>query len=171
MQSSSILKIVTAVVVAGAVIFGVTRLQSKQPEATPTTTDSGAVSSTTPATPEVTKETSGTDVAGTTTTSTAASPYKDGTYTSVGSYRSPAGNESVDVTVILKDGIITGSTVVSEANDPNSKRYQGIFIANYKQYVNGKNIDEVNLSKVSGSSLTSAGFNAALAKIKIQAKA
>jgi hypothetical protein len=42
--------------------------------------------------------------------------------------------------------------------------------ADYKQYVVGKKIDEVQLTKVSGSSLTPQGFNDALAKIKAEAK-
>lgn len=51
-----------------------------------------------------------------------------------------------------------------------SARFQDLFAQNYKPLVIGKNIDEVQLGKVSGSSLTPMGFNDALAKIKTQAQ-
>jgi hypothetical protein len=60
---------------------------------------------------------------------------------------------------------------VGDPQAPETVHYQGLFIANYKQYVIGKSIDSLNLSEVSGSSLTSSGFNAAVAEIKAQASA
>ena len=128
----------------------------------------------TTAVPVATKETVGvTTVTSTTTVNTVktASKYKNGTYSASGTYRSPEGQESVNVSITLSDGVIEDSTVIGNARDGKSLRYQGIFIANYKTLITGKNIDDVRLSKVSGSSLTSAGFNAALEKIKIEAKA
>ncbi len=98
------------------------------------------------------------------------SKYKDGTYTAMGSYNSPGGPDDLTVSVTLKDDIIVDSTVTNGAHDPKSTRIQNDFIANYKPFVTGKNIDEVYLTKVSGSSLTGAGFNDALAKIKVQAQ-
>ncbi len=110
-----------------------------------------------------------------TTTSNSSTPvtssYKDGTFQATGSYDSPAGTESVAVSLTLKDGIIESSTVTSEANDGESRRYQGMFISGYKAFVDGKNISDVNVGKVSGSSLTGIGFNAAVAKIKAEAAA
>ena len=98
------------------------------------------------------------------------SKYKDGTYSAEGSYQSPGGTETIKVTVVLKNDIITDATVVSIlAEREQSHEFQGMFISNFKQYVIGKNIDQVHLSKVSGSSLTSGGFNAALTQIKSQA--
>ena len=102
---------------------------------------------------------------------TPTSPYKDGTYSATGSYGSPAGTESIGVSVTLKDGIITASTVTEEANDGTSRRYQNMFISGYKTYVTGKSIVNLNLGRVSGSSLTPKGFNQALAKIKSEASA
>jgi uncharacterized protein with FMN-binding domain len=106
-----------------------------------------------------------------TTASTSNATYKDGTYTSEGSYDSPGGTESVKVTLTLASNTVTDSTVVSEANDPTASSYQSIFISNYKKSVVGKNISDIKLSNVSGSSLTSMGFNSALQKIEAQAKA
>ncbi|MHD0330680.1 hypothetical protein ACY18M_17150, partial [Proteus mirabilis] len=52
-----------------------------------------------------------------------------------------------------------------------SREYQAKFASGFKTLVVGKKIDEVSLSRVAGSSLTSGGFNAALADIESQAKA
>lgn len=99
------------------------------------------------------------------------SKYKDGTYSADGNYQSPGGNETIKVTLVLKDGIVTSATVVGTATEGGSKFYQDKFIGGFKQYVVGKSIDAINVTKVSGSSLTPIGFNAALAKIKTQAQA
>ncbi|HSE60714.1 MAG TPA: FMN-binding protein [Candidatus Saccharimonadales bacterium] len=102
---------------------------------------------------------------------TSSATYKDGTYTAGGSYTSPGGNERVNVTVTLKDDKITDATVTPTPASPTSSQYQGQFVANFKQFVVGKDADQVSLSRVSGSSLTSRGFNNALDQIKQQAKA
>ena len=97
--------------------------------------------------------------------------YKDGTYSATGSYRSPAGIEQVAITITLKDGVIVDTTATNLAANYTSKRYEDMFIGGYKTYVVGKKISEVHLTRVSGSSLTPAGFNDALAQIEINAKA
>ncbi|MFA4872337.1 MAG: hypothetical protein WC659_00170 [Patescibacteria group bacterium] len=95
--------------------------------------------------------------------------YKDGTYTAVGNYVSPGGPEEVGITLTLKDDTIVDTSFEMKAFRPKSIEMQTAFAENYKQFVVGKNIDEVNLSKVSSSSLTPKGFNDALEKIKQQA--
>lgn len=99
-----------------------------------------------------------------------SSMYKDGTYEMVGNYVSPGGPETVGVTVTLANDVITDTTIEVQATRPTSKEKQEDFAANYKPMVIGKNIDEVVLTKVSGSSLTPKGFNDALEKIKAEAK-
>lgn len=96
--------------------------------------------------------------------------YKDGTYDVVGTYVSPGGSREVNVTVTIKDGVVTDSTFEGLATDATSKRFQGEFAEGYKTQVVGKNIDKVSLTKVSGSSLTPKGFNDALEKVKAEAK-
>lgn len=96
--------------------------------------------------------------------------YKDGEYSSEGEYTSPGGEETIDVTVTLKDGIVEDAEVVANATRPISKKMQGIFVAEYKDQVVGKKIDELNLTKVSSSSLAPKGFNDAIEKIKAEAK-
>ncbi len=96
--------------------------------------------------------------------------YKDGMYSEEGSYKTPAGMKKVKVDVTLKDGKIVDSTVTGLAEDEKSIGFQKIFVENYKPLITGKSISEVKLDKVSGSSLTSAGFNEALQKIATAAK-
>ncbi len=100
-----------------------------------------------------------------------ASAYKDGSYKAVGSYVSPAGQEEVDVTLVLKDGKITSAEFVGESQNPISKKLQNQFNEGYKQVVVGKSIDELSLTVVNGSSLTPKGFMDAVQKIKEEAKA
>lgn len=99
-----------------------------------------------------------------------ASTYKDGIYTAVGGYLSPGGQEQVSVTLTLEGDIITDAKFEPMAERPISIMMQNAFAADYKQFVVGKNIDEVNLTKVSSSSLTPQGFNDAVNKIKVEAK-
>jgi uncharacterized protein with FMN-binding domain len=106
-----------------------------------------------------------------TTAATAGSTYKDGTYSATGSYFSPGGQESIKVNVTLKNDIVTASSAVSGANDPTAQVYQMSFINGYKIYVIGKDISSIKLSNVSGSSLTSQGFNNALKQIEQHATA
>ena len=96
--------------------------------------------------------------------------YKDGTYTQTGGYNSPGGAEQIAITVTLQNGVITDTSAVSKANDSEAKQFQSKFIGAYKDLVVGKNIDDVQLSRVSGSSLTSEGFNNAIEQIKADAE-
>lgn len=96
--------------------------------------------------------------------------YKNGVYEVKGDYVSPGGDEQIDVQLTIKDNIVSDAQVTSLAERPISKKFQGEFISGYKQFVVGKNINEVKLDKISGSSLTPKGFNDAVEKIKTQAK-
>ena len=98
-------------------------------------------------------------------------PYTDGEYSATGSYQSPDGVESVDVTLTLEGDIITALEVVGQGDNPDSKRYQGEFISGVNAEVVGKDIDELAVDRVAGSSLTSGGFNDAIEQIKADALA
>jgi hypothetical protein len=106
-----------------------------------------------------------------TPTNKSTSAYKDGTYSATGSYESPGGLDHLGVTLTIKNDIVTDATVKAEPGDRESAYYQNIFISNCRPLVVGKDISTLSLSKVSGSSLTSGGFNDAVAQIKAQAKA
>ena len=97
--------------------------------------------------------------------------YEDGTYSATGSYSTPGGRESIELTVTITDGVITSTSLVENAGGGEAKAYQDDFAAGYKTLVVGKSVDEVSLSRVSGSSLTSNGFNDALDQIKSDAQA
>jgi uncharacterized protein with FMN-binding domain len=106
----------------------------------------------------------------TTSTTSSSSTYKDGNYTATGSYDSPGGAEEITISVTLKDDIITTTSAKSGAGDPEADQYQDQFISGYKSDVVGKDISKVSLSRVSGSSLTSQGFNDAISQIEKQAQ-
>jgi uncharacterized protein with FMN-binding domain len=108
----------------------------------------------------------------TTTESEAVSSgsYKDGVYEADGTYLTPGGEQRITIAVTLKDNVVTDSTFTSHAEGPASVRFQGEFGDNYKPMVVGKNVNELQLTKVSGSSLTPQGFMNALEKIKAEAQ-
>jgi len=122
-------------------------------------------------TSETTSSSESNPVETTPTASSEIGAYADGTYTATGSYSTPGGRESIDLTVTIADGVITSTSLTENATDGEAKAYQEDFAAGYKTLVVGKSVDEVSLSRVSGSSLTSNGFNAALDQIKTDAKA
>lgn len=98
--------------------------------------------------------------------------YKDGTYTATGSYQTPGGRESIGVTITLaSDGTISDSSLQLSTSGGETQQFQSKFASGYKSQVVGKRIDEVSLSRVAGSSLTSRGFNSAIEDIETQAKA
>lgn len=97
------------------------------------------------------------------------STFKDGTYEAQGNYISPAGPETVGVTVTLKDGIIVDSEFEVQSKHPTSMKMQEIFKDAYKEQVLGKNIADIDLDVVGTSSLTPNGFEDALKKIMEQA--
>lgn len=103
-------------------------------------------------------------------TGTDAETYTDGTYEAQGSYANPGGQSSVDVTMTVADNIVTEVEVAPGASGT-SLSYQQQFIAGIDASVVGKSLNDIEVTKVSGSSLTSGGFNKALAQIKSEAAA
>jgi uncharacterized protein with FMN-binding domain len=103
-------------------------------------------------------------------TSGTAAGYKDGTYSADGNYVSPNGTETVGVELTLADGAVSAVKITEHPTNPNTKKFQGEFAGGIQAQVVGKKLDELNVSKVAGSSLTSGGFNDAVEKIKSQAK-
>ena len=98
-----------------------------------------------------------------------AKKYTDGTFSAAGSYNSPEGSESVNISLTLKGGVITDSTFQGNATNPRSQKFQQLFSDGYKQLVVGKPIDSLSLTVVNGASLTPAGFMDAVSKIQTQA--
>jgi uncharacterized protein with FMN-binding domain len=103
--------------------------------------------------------------------STSTATYKDGTYSATGNYISPNGDEKVGVTVALKNSIIETVSIETFGSNDEAKQYQASFKSGISDVVVGKNVNDVSVSRVASSSLTSTGFNRALDTIKTQAKA
>ncbi|KQR16456.1 FMN-binding protein [Cellulomonas sp. Leaf334] len=97
--------------------------------------------------------------------------YADGTYTATGSYESPAGPETVGVSITLADGMVTAVAVTPEATNPASQKFQNQFASGVADVVMGQPIEGLTVDAVSGSSLTPEGFNAALVEIAADAQA
>lgn len=126
-------------------------------EAEPTTAETSAAE-----TSESSDDTSSGEATGT---------YADGTYTAEGSYRTPETTETIEVTITLESDVITAVEVVGDPQASQSQQYQSRFIGGIAAEVEGKSIDEISVSRVAGSSLTSGGFNEAVEAIKSEAAA
>lgn len=112
----------------------------------------------------------GTDTSTESTDSGAAGgDYTDGTYTADGSYQTPETVETISVTLTVADGLVTDVEVTGDPQARESEQYQGEFIGGIADEVVGKSLDEIEVSRVAGSSLTSGGFNEAVESIKEQA--
>ena len=98
-----------------------------------------------------------------------SSTYADGTYTAEGSYATPESVETIVVTVTLQDDIITEVSVSGDPQKRESEEYQSRFIGGIADVVVGQDIDQISVSRVAGSSLTSGGFNQAIDTIKSEA--
>ncbi|MDP9981782.1 uncharacterized protein with FMN-binding domain [Pseudarthrobacter oxydans] len=95
--------------------------------------------------------------------------YKDGTYSADGNYVSPNGTETVGVTLTLAGGAVSDVQITQHPSNPNTRKFQGEFAGGIQSQIVGKSLDEIKVSKVAGSSLTSGGFNQAVDKIKSEA--
>ena len=126
---------------------------SSKPAATSAAPTSDAPSSD-PATPDVGAEEAG---------------YADGDYSAEGSYSNPGGESTVKVALTISDGTISKVDVTPEATNGTSKQYQTQFAGGIADQVVGKSLDDLDVSKVAGSSLTSKGFNDAIDQIKAEA--
>ncbi len=152
---------VIVIVLVGIVTSVVLVVNNNSAEETPAADSSSQGSPSTPSPVE--------SSAGTEPSSTNTSNYKDGTYNATGTYSTPGGRESIDLTVTITDGVITATELKENAQSGEARTYQADFASGYKTLVVGKSVDEVTLSRVAGSSLTSNGFNQALEQIKSDA--
>jgi len=99
-------------------------------------------------------------------------PYEDGTYDATADYQSPNGTETIKVTLTLEDDIVTDVEVEGKSKNPSPEveQHQGEFEDGIADVVVGKNIDDLDVHRVGGSSLTSSGFNEAVERIKVKAQ-
>lgn len=154
-----VIVLLTTVGTVGAVAYN-NRPLSSQP----------TIASSTPSTTSGT----GTSSTGTSTSSGTTSPsttYKDGTYTANGSFYTPDGTEQIGVTVALASNKITNVSIDSSMiYSGTSVEYTSLFADGINQAVDGQNISNVQVGRISGASLTPIGFNNALETIKNDAQ-
>jgi uncharacterized protein with FMN-binding domain len=140
-----------------AAVAGIALLAGCAPAADDTSTDTSTDAST--------------DTGDSGSSDSGAGVYADGTYTAEGSYATPESVEAITVTVTLESDVITSVDVEGSPSRPESEQYQSQFIGGISDAVVGQDIDEISVSRVAGSSLTSGGFNEAIEAIKAEAAA
>ncbi len=106
-----------------------------------------------------------------TTPNTPATTYADGSYTVNSGYTAPGNaNHTMAVTLTLKNDVVTATSIVYDGDKvEQSSNYQSRFGNAYQAQIIGKKLDAVKLSRVGGASLTTGGFNDAIAKVKAAA--
>ncbi len=152
-----IIVVVLLAVVGGGTFYLVQQNNSPASSGSTTTTDTTSSSA---------SATSSTDA-----NSTSSGTYTDGSYDAEANFQTPDGVDAITVNVTLKDGIITSVNADTQSNSRESQQYDDAFLARYQGEVEGKTIDEVQLRRVAGASLTSNGFNDALDEIRQNANA
>lgn len=97
--------------------------------------------------------------------------YESGTYTGNSSYDLPNGvNHEMAVNMTIDGDMITEVEVVYNGDDTTgSTDYQVRFNEEISSVIVGQQVQDVDLSRVGGASLTTAGFNRAFEEIKSSA--
>lgn len=155
--------VIAAVVASGAYAF-VFKDNKEEGQSTSVVSTSNTSEGASSATP------SSTSTTGSGSTSSASSAYKDGSYSSTANYRTPGGTNNIKVSIVLTGDLITSVETKDQYQDGESQPYISDFKSAISGKVVGKKINSLNLSRVGGASLTTKGFNAALADIMRQAK-
>lgn len=103
------------------------------------------------------------------TNDTVAEAVATVTLSGEGTYSTPARlTHTVDVTLTLEGDVVTDVAVDFNKGAGPANDHQKRFSAAYRTEVVGKTLSQVSLSRVGGASLTSGGFNQAVAAIKSQ---
>ena len=88
-----------------------------------------------------------------------------------GGYQSLNGAETIEVNITIDGGVVSAVEVIPQATSSTSQRYQGNFAGGIAGEIIGKSLDEADVDRVAGSSLTGGGFAEALESIRQDAKA
>jgi hypothetical protein len=95
--------------------------------------------------------------------------YRDGTYSADSTYAAPGGDDEIAVSITVKSNTITALKVTTVAAHDVGIRYAAQFEGTISSVAVGKSLATLSVSNVAGSSLTSEGFNSALATIRTEA--
>lgn len=96
-----------------------------------------------------------------------ATRYRDGEYTATGWYGSLPSHH--DVTLTVEDDTVMAVEITTPAEDETSLGYQQRFATALPEAIVGRNLDDLAVDRLAGSSGCSEGFMNALAKIKYDA--
>lgn len=81
-------------------------------------------------------------------------------------YISPGGEETLDILLVIADGVVTEGEAVSKAKHPTSKQMQAGFVEAFSGAVVGKTLAELeSIDRIGGASLTTGGFRTAIAEL------
>jgi uncharacterized protein with FMN-binding domain len=106
-----------------------------------------------------------------TTEQVVTSTYTDGTYSASGTYRVPGGDiEDISIDVTLDGDIISAIVVDTVATNEDSVEYQSGFDAAINGTVEGQDLDDADVFRLGGASLTSNAFNDLLEGIRNSAR-
>ncbi len=178
-QSVQNAKVVGGIVITAVALIAVyfLILENKPPEqvsASATNSSTIAVSensenATSTSTPN-NKATANNQLSSTQSSSTSNSAYKDGQYTTSVSYQVPKHNNTISITVTLSNDTITNVSAKNSYSDRESSEYIDDFMSNLSSAIVSKKIDNAQLSKLAGASLTTEAYNNAITQIANQAK-
>lgn len=172
--------IAAVVVVIGAVAFMVFRSPAEAPTIEPTVEQTaqpttapapgeapeGFVEPTTP--PPAAENGAEGSTDGAAQTPDTADAGATGSFTGEASYSTGRAVHELDVTLTLADDVVTAVDITYDGlGEPQTPALRN-FNEAYEPEVIGKNIDEINLSRVGGASWTSDAFNEAVAEIRGQ---
>jgi uncharacterized protein with FMN-binding domain len=152
--------VVTVLVIAGLVVLA-DHLKSQTTASIAQTSPSSTT--TTPTTPTTSADNSSTTVS--------SNGYKDGTYSATSDYPVPHNDETIEVSLTLKNGVVADASIKNSETDGTSAEFQEEFAADYKSYVVGKPVKSLKLGVIAGASDTTQGFNDAVSRIASQAQA
>lgn len=168
-EKQQIIGLISIIIIAGSATAGVVMLKNIQDEGT---TGSASTSVSADTTTDSIASASSSSASSSTAESTTASNYADGTYTATGSFYTPDGTESMEVTITLASGTITDVSLdYSSIYNRESYMYTNMFSNSIDSYAVGESIDSLSLRRVAGASLTTDGFNNALETIRNDAAA
>lgn len=92
--------------------------------------------------------------------------YVDGTYTATGPYVVAGVSNEIEVTVTIENNVVTHLEVVEATDHATSRSYQVRFAAAIESEVVGRSVNELDVHRVAGASVTSKGFRRAMDAIR-----
>lgn len=154
---------VAAIIVIAGIILVLNHAKSDADHSDAATTQSTAMT-----TPD---DTAASSDDATVDTTTSSGSYTDGTYSATSEYFVPHGEETIKVSLTVKNGVVTDSSIENSEYDHDSALFQEEFADEYKSQVVGKALSSLSLRTIAGASDTTQGFNDAVSQIRDKAQA